>query len=370
MKILYSCLSKSWGGMEMVMLAMIKKLLEKGIWPELLCLSESRMHIEANNLGIIIHPIKSAGYFSPIAVLKAAGLLRRMRYDLIHSHASKDLWILVPALRLVKSASKLIFTKHVGSFVVKKDFFHRFLYERVNKALAISNAIAKNLNDTTPLKSDQIEIVYNGIDCAAFNPEKADRQKIRNEFKVSTEEVLIGMIGRFTPGKGHEEFLEMAKIISSGYNNVRFVIVGEASRGEDEYENEIKQMAGRLAGNKIIFTGFRRDIPDLLSAMDIFIFPSHAESFGVALVEAMAMELPSVCARAEGVLEIAKDGITSLFFEKKNAADLTEKVEILLKDPLKRSELGKAARKRVIEEFEMEKFINRTIEIYSNVINS
>jgi len=70
MKILYSCLSKSWGGMEMVTLTGIKQLLKNNIKVELLCLTDSRLQIEANNLGIIIHPIKVGKTFSPLSILK------------------------------------------------------------------------------------------------------------------------------------------------------------------------------------------------------------------------------------------------------------------------------------------------------------
>lgn len=355
--------------MEMITLTFIRKLLERNFRVELLCIEESRMQIEANNLGLIIHPVKATGYLHPFTTLKISSLIKKNKYDLIHTQASKDLWLLVPALKIAQSKIPLFLTKHMGSFIVKKDFMHRFLYERVTKAFAISTVIKNNLMDTTPLISDKIELLYNGVDVVKFNPEIAKRESIRKEFKISENEIVIGMIARFSPGKGHEEFLESVKILSSKLSNLKFIIVGEASRGEDEYANSIKSLAEKLAIKNIIFAGFRSDTPDVLSALDVFIFPSHAEAFGLALIEAMAMEKPSVCGNADGVLDIAVDGKTNLLFQNKNADDLAAKTEQLIVDEKKRLLMGKAARERVLKMFDIEIITNKTIQFYNQSIN-
>jgi glycosyltransferase involved in cell wall biosynthesis len=369
MKILYSCLSKSWGGMEMITLTFIRKLLERNYNVELICLDESRMQIEVNNLGLIIHPVKASGYVHPVTILKIAALIKKNNYNLVHTQASKDLWLLVPALKITSSNIPLFFTKHMGSFIFKKDFLHRFLYERVTKAFAISTMVKNSLIETTPLPANKIELLYNAVDTKKFDPAKANRSKVRKEFNIADEETVIGMIGRFSPGKGHEEFLQSAKTLTSKHKNLKFIIVGEASRGEDEYANRIKSLAEKFEIKNIIFPGFRSDTPDVLSAFDIFIFPSHAEAFGLALIEAMAMEKASVCANADGVLDIAVDGETNLLFQNKNADDLASKTELLINDENKRLQMGKAARQRVLNVFDLEIITDKTIEFYNNCIN-
>jgi glycosyltransferase involved in cell wall biosynthesis len=370
MKILYSCLSKSWGGMEMITLIFIRKLIERNYQVELLCVEESRIQIEANNLGIIIHPVKASGYIHPITMLKIAALIRKNVYNLVHTQASKDLWLLVPALKIASSQIPLFLTKQMGSFIVKKDLLHKFLYQRVTLAFAISTIIKNNLIETTPLPVNKIELLYNAVDVKRFDPAKVDRNKVRKEFNISDDEIVIGMIARFSPGKGHEEFLQSAKILSSKYNNLKFIVVGEASRGEDEYAISIKSMAEKLGIKNIIFAGFRSDTPDVLSAFDIFIFSSHAEAFGIALIEAMAMERSSVCANADGVLDIAVDGETNLLFQNKNAEDLTTKTELLINDESKRLQMGQASRERVLKVFDLEIITDKTIEFYNKSLNN
>lgn len=392
MKILYSCISKSWGGMEMLTLTQMQQLLNRKITVELLCLKGSRMYTEAEARGFITHTVKSSAYLNSAGIAKIISVTwdrtdsrDKNKFELVHTHSTRDLWLLVPALKISRSSIPLVLTKHIGSFIVKKDFLHRWLYGRVTKAVAISSVIKKNLVQTTPLPEHKVLLVYNGIDTEKFDPAKASRKKIRGEFKIADDEILIGMVGRFSPGKGHEEFLTAAKILNekkhltarshrtAGHNDInrlKFIITGEASYGEKDYENQVRKISEDLGLKNIIFTGYRSDTKDILSAMDIFIFPSHAESFGLALAEAMAMELPSVSSDSGGVLDIVIDNETGLLFENKNPQDLAEKVYELIAEPALRKKLGKAARQRVIENFNIEKQTDKIIEIYESLIKN
>lgn len=364
MKILFSCLSKSWGGMEMVTINSIRQLQERGISVELICTAWSRIHIEANNLGMIIYPVNASGYIHPFLTLKIVSIFKKGNYNLIHTHASKDLWLLVPALKLGQFETPLILTKHVGSFIDKRDLIHNWLYNRVNCALAISKIIKQNLIETTSLNNEKIILHYTGVDIKVFDPEIVDSKKVREEFEVNYNEILIGMIARYSPGKGHELFLEAARELSKKYNNLKFIIVGEASRGEDEYENTIKKLAIEYNLNNVIFAGFRDDVPETLSAMDIFVFPSQAEAFGVALVEAMAMAKPSVCTNADGVLDITIDSKTGYLFRQNDVNDMISKIESLINSKEIRTNIGLTARERVLRFFNSEIQIDKLIDIY------
>ena len=353
----------------MVTITGIKQLMQRGIHVELLCAAESRIHIEANNLGIILHPVKARGYFHPFTSLRIAFIIRKINFDIIHTHASKDLWVLVPALQFLRRKIPLILTKHIGSFIEKKDYLHRRLYRYVTNAIAISTAIKNNMEQTTPLSTDRILLIPNGVDTKKFNPESVSGKKIREEFNIGDDKILIGMMARFSPGKGHEEFIKAAAELNKDYKNLNFIIIGEASRGEDEYADRVKAYARELKLDNLIFTGYRSDIPELLAALDIFIFPSHAEAFGIALIEAMSMQKPSVCSASEGVLDIAVDGETSLLFETKNAKDLAAKIKVLIADPGKRKEFSRAARQRVLQNYNLEIITDRIIEVYKNLIS-
>lgn len=368
MKVLYSCLSKSWGGLEMFTLTSIQHLLKRNIPVELICSADSRIHIEANNLGIMLHPVKASGYFHPITTFRVSRLLKNSNYSLVHTQASKDLWLLVPALFLAGIKIPLFLTKQMGSFIIKKDFMHHWLYNRVRKIFAISTAVRDNLIDTTPVKTKDIIIIPNGTNINKFNPEKVDCRKVRQEFIIASDEIVIGMLARFTPGKGHEEFLWAAKELNKEYKNLRYIIVGEASMGESKYADNIKKLADEYDLKNLIFTGYRADTPEVLAALDIFAFPSHSESFGIALVEAMAMKKSAVCSNAEGVLDIAVDNQTAFLFENKNATDLKSKLKLLINSKETRTRFGENARQRVVQNFDIEIITDKVVKIYSEEI--
>lgn len=367
MKVLFTCFSQSWGGMEMFALTTVKQLNKFNIETELACFPNSRLHIEALKEKICVHTLKQVGYFHPIETLKLSLLIKRNNYSVIECGGSKDLWIVVPALKIARINSPLFLSKQMASFIVKKDFLHKWIYNRVTKAFAISNMVLNNLIETTPLSLDKIALLHNAIDTSKFDPDKFDYSKVRNELGISNEEILIGMIARLSPGKGHEEFLKAAKIISQKYDRIKFIVVGEASNNEKDYANSIKALAKNFnLDDKIFFTGFRKDIPQILAALDLFIFPSHDEAFGIALAEALSMARPSVCSNYAGVLDIAVDGVTSLLFEKGNAEDLAKKIEILILSPQKRKAFGLAARKRAIELFDLNIFTQKLIAYFED----
>lgn len=370
MKILYSCLSKSWGGMEMYTLTAVRQLLKRNFDVELLCATGSRLHIEAVTSGLNVHPLSGPVYCNLLSVAQTAILIKNKAYDLVHTQASKDLWLLVPALTLAQSKIPLVLTKQVGSYITKKDPLHKWIYNRVTCALGISEVIKKNLLETCPLPEEKVKLLPNGIDVRTFDPARADREKVRKEFNIKEHEIVLGMMARFSPGKGHEEFLYAARILSGQHSNLRFMIVGQASRGEDRYAASVKRLAQDYKLSNVIFTGYRSDTVDVLSAIDIFVFPSHAEAFGLALAEAMAMGRPSVCARADGVIDIAVDGVTSLMFERKNGNDLVEKLQPLICSRDVRERFGTAARARIVERFDIEILTDAVIAIYEETLRS
>lgn len=366
MKVLITCLSHSWGGLEMYSILTAKQLIKNNVETELLCYINSSVYKEALKEDLPIITTNFKNYFQINSYLNVAKTLKEKKFDIIHCQASKDLWLMVPALKLAKLSTPLLLTKQMGSYIIKKDFLHKWIYKRVNGAFAISKVIAKNLVDTTPLTEEKIKLLHNSIDTEKFNPSVVDRNKVRNEYNIQENEILIGMMARFSPGKGHEEFILAANELSKKYNNLRFMIVGEPSKGEDNYAAEIKTLASSLSViDKIIFTGFRKDTPEILAALDIFVFPSHAEAFGIALAEALSMGVPSVCSNSDGVLDIAVDNVTSLLFEKKNWRDLKDKLEILINNEELRREFSIASRKRALDLFDIKIFTNKLLGLYN-----
>ncbi len=246
LNILQTCFSQSWGGLELQALEVTKQLRGRTHRVWLACIRGSKLEQEARAAGIEVLPLKVSGYVHPVAISKLVHLIRREGIDIIHCQHSKDLATVVPAKKLSGEHCPIVLSKRVGSYVSKKDAFHRFTYAHVDRVLAISEVIHKNVLETTPVNPDRVVTLHDAVDTEIFSLAHVSRKRVRQEFGFDDETFVIGFVGRFSPGKGHEEFLEAADILNRKYGNIRFLVVGEASHGELAYEQRIRSLSRTL----------------------------------------------------------------------------------------------------------------------------
>ncbi len=370
MKILQSCGSRSWGGLEMQALLVTRELLRRGHEVSLLCVPRTTLLKEAYAAGVPSVGLLGKDKQAISTIRDLSRLLKGYNYDVVHTHLSHDLWWLVPAMRLSASHAKLFLTKHVASGVKKMDPLHRFLYGRLQGTFAISNYIKESVVNTCPVNENEVHVVPPGISLDEFNPDLYEKDVVRRELGISGKTIVVGMVGRMSPGKGHEEFLKAAqKIIAESDLDFRFIIVGEASYGESEYELRIRNMISELGiDQKVQLTGFRKDIAGLMSAFDVLAFPSHEESFGVTLTEAMAMKVPVVASGNAGVVDIVVDNETGILFQPRDYQALAGGIMRLALDARTRRKFGDAGRKRVEKLFSLRSVVNELEGYYSKMM--
>jgi len=367
-RLLHTCFSRSWGGLELYCLDLCRLLQDRGYEVWLACPAGSRIQREARLKGVQTIPLSVSGYFHPLLLKRLAGFLRSHQVSLIHCHQSKDLATVVPAMIFSRRRLPVILTKSVGSYIMKRDLFHRFTYSHVSRVLAISSVIHGNVLSTTPVPPERVQTLHFPVDTERFDPDCVDPHTVRREYALGEKTPVVGFVGRFSPGKGHEELLAAAAILKQRYGNVRYLVAGEASYGEESYEGEIRALARRSGVDDMItFTGFRADIPEIMAAMDLFVFPSHAEAFGMVLIEAMAMGRPVVSTNCDGVLDIVVDGVTGLYVEPGRGDQLATAIACLLDDPPLRERMGKAGRERAVRLFDRRAHLDEIEAIYETL---
>ena len=344
-----------------------RELQRRGHDVSLLCVPRSRILKEAYAADVPAVGLLGDDKQALGTIKDLSKFMKSYNFDVVHTHLSHDLWWLVPALKLSSSKAKLFLTKHMASGVKKTDPLHRFLYGRLQGTFAISDYIKTSVLNTCPVPESDVHILPPGISLDTFDPSLYKKSEVRSELGIPENVIMVGMVGRMSPGKGHEEFLRAAKtLMESSSLNLQFMVVGSASYDEESYETKIRGLADELDLGKVVqFTGFRKDIPRLLSALDILAFPSHEESFGLALLEAMAMKLPVVASGNAGVLDIVVDGETGTLAPPKNYQSLSEGISRLVHDPLLRRKYGEAGRKRVEESFSIESVVKKLEVFYS-----
>lgn len=369
LKILQTCFSASWGGLEMQAIELSRQLHARGHEVWLAAPSGSRLARKAAGYPFTLLPLPVRGYIHPLLAWRLARFIRQNRIDVIHCQHSRDLATVIPAQQLAGGTVPALLSKRMGSYVQKKDIFHRYTYGHLRYVLAISDVIQRNVLETTPMTADRVLTLHDAVDLTVFDPKKVDRAATRRSFGVEDDTPVIGFVGRFSPGKGHEEALDAAKILSDRGMDFRLVIVGEASHGEEPYAAAIKEKAAGLdLGTRVHFAGYRADVPAVMSAFDLFAFPSHAESFGVVLIEAMAMRRAVVASNCDGVVDIVVDRLTGLMVPPRQAVPLADALGRLLRDPAMARRMGESGRQRVEELFDQRKQIDRLETIYRDVI--
>jgi glycosyltransferase involved in cell wall biosynthesis len=371
LNILQTCFSPSWGGLELQALEVSRLLRDRDHHLWLACCRRSRLEQEATLRGLKVLPYDLTGYIHPRIAWQLSRLIKREKIDIVHCQHSRDIATLVPAMMMARQRAPIVLSKRVGSYISKKDFFHRLTYGHVSRVLAVSEVIRTNVLETTPMTPDRVITLHDAVDTDLFSPDRVDRRRARKEFGFHDDLIVIGFVGRFSPGKGHEDLIEAADILRKRYTNIHFLVVGEASHGEQEYEQTIRARCNALGMQELVtFAGFRKDVPEVMSSFDVFAFPSHAEAFGVVLIEAMAMQRPVVSTNCDGVRDIVVDGETGISVHPRNAGELAGALARLIGDRALREKMGKAGRERVQIFFDQKKQIQKLESVYVELLSN
>jgi glycosyltransferase involved in cell wall biosynthesis/membrane protease YdiL (CAAX protease family) len=363
-----ACSSPSWGGMEMEAVFSAAALAERGYPVLFLARRGTPIEREARERDLAVFPILSGSHIAPLTILRAARLFRKNAVRLVHAEYSKDLWTVVPAARLAGGVP-VILTKHIASSIDKKDPLHRFLFSRTARVVAISSAIRENLLKRTPIPPERIVTIPNGVDLERFKDWGSFRAEARAEFGIRPDAPLAGLVGRISRGKGHLEFLRAAAAVKKRVPGVRFLIVGSVTKGEEATAREAEALA-REAGleEDVRFTGFRGDIPRILSALDVLVVPSRSEAFGIVVVEGMAAGRPIVASGRAGILDIVSDGETGILFPPDDSEKLAEALVRVLEDPDLGRAMGERGRRRAEDLFDRRKRTDRVEALYGEIL--
>jgi glycosyltransferase involved in cell wall biosynthesis len=229
-------------------------------------------------------------------------VIKANRVDIIHAQRHKSVFYAALAARK-NSNVRMITTVH--GLKRSRSFFrkigNRILWPRINKIIAVSEAVKSDILLTNPwFPADRVEVVYNGIDLALFGRSDLDKTESRFFFGLPSHCWLWGAVGRLAPVKGHDVLLRAWARSEIGSRGGHLAIAGEG-----RLRDELTALAKELGiANEISFLGHLTDIPKFLAALDGFAMPSRHEGFGLALVEALAAGLPVIASRVDGIPEI------------------------------------------------------------------
>ena len=293
------------------------------------------------------------------AMWELFALLRRWRPHVVHSHlypahlhgALAAELAEVPAV--VTTAHTLV-TRPGGAWLAALTR---------TRIIAVSQA-AKSVLVNAGVPPGRIRVIYNGIEPHFFADESATGLRLRRELSIPDEALVIGIIARLSPEKGHDRFLRMASDVARQHPHTRFLIVGSGP-----LEAELRDHAAALGlHDRVIFTGARRDITALNHVLDIFVLPSREEALPLAVLEAMAACRPVVASAVGGVPEVVTDGQTGFLFAPDEHARFVEALLKLADDSQLGAELGRLGQQRVRRQFGVDRMVRETLGYYDALL--
>lgn len=295
---------------------------------------------------------------------KCFRLVKKEKYDIIHNHNGS------PFLNIAKffSPGSILINHFHGTSLGNEKWENSkvLLWKRISSCLvdhffANSNFTKNMIMKKYGYPKHKVSVVYNGIDLVNFHPNK-EKIMIRKEFGLKDSKKVVGIVARLTPQKGIDKFIEVAKIMANEIEDVKFLVVGDG-----ELRSQLETKANELnLEKKVIFTGARTDVPDLLSIFDIFLLTSNWEPFGITLLEAMAIGVPIVAFAVDGVKEVINDHC-AILIPPGDTKSMAYQVLTLLRDKRKRRDLSKSGLIHV-KKFNIEIASQKTIQIYKSLL--
>ena len=304
-----------------------------------------------------------------LSIIYLTSIVRKENIDLIHSNSIS----IIPGA-IVSIITHVPHIWHIREIIVEPKILWRITSCLVSlfSTLVIvnSNNTGKHLSKGFKINPDKIITVYNGIDLNEFDTKSVDG-RIRDEWKIGRNNILIGMIGRVSSWKGQDYFLDVARYIHELREDVRFVIVGGPIHGGESYYKSIQRLVAKYnLQDVVLMPGFRKDVPMILGSLNIFVHPStRPEPFGRVIIEAMAMELPVVATAHGGCREIILDGITGVLTPPGNPLKMAEEILSLIENNDIARTMGENGRKRVEQLFSNDRYVSSVVDVYNRVLS-
>lgn len=367
-RILHLRKSEGFYGAEKVIILLSNGMKKYNYTPVIGCLYDLRQPISdlivaAQDNGIAAEKIICKSRLDFKALIQIISLIKKWKIDIVHSHGFKaDIygWL---ASRWTRTP--IIATKHgwtSSSRIVRlweciDMFFLRFF----DQIVAVSSEVRYKLLRRIPEQC--VKLIPNGI--TVRNLPSQNVASLRTELGLEKASQVVGIVGRLSIEKGQKFFLEAAKKIAKVIPSVRFLIVGEGPM-----RKELKEYTNLLNLNDIVFfTGYRNDIEEIYSLLDVVVSSSLREGLPLTLLEAMARKKPVVATSVGEVNNLIQNKINGFLVSPEGPDSIARSVIILLKDKKLRIKIGKEAQKTIQRKYSSEKMVEAYTLLYQDLLS-
>lgn len=332
--------------------------------------------VEASRLPIWEYPINSLHNSRTLALQwRFARDLRRHRIQIVHTYNFyPNVFALAPA-RLARGPRVVASIRDTGVYQTPMQKRVQRIACRMAHCIVVNAEAVRTWLIGEGYRPGKIVVIRNGVDLSKFES-KSDGPRVRREIGVPQGVPIVAVVSRLHELKGLDDFLAAAALLASRRREVRFLVVGgrlSPKDGipvkDDAYLDSLARQARHLGiSDRVVFTGFRLDVADLMKEVSVSVLPSLSEGLSNVLLESMAAGVPVVTTPVGGSPEAVVDGETGFLVPTRSPGHLARAIDALLADPGLAERMGRAGRRRIVENFSLDSMARATERLYRSLL--
>lgn len=360
MSILHFSSAKTWRGGEQQIAYLYEELAKKAVKQWIFCLENSELASYCLRKNIPHYTYQKRFAVNPFVAIQLKGLCEELKVDLVHLHdAHSHTFGFISTF--LGNKTPFILSRRVD-FPVKDSWLsHRkYNHQSIKKILSVSNNVQQILAPAI-IDKQKLQVVHSGIDINRF--QYNNKGILGKEYSIPKTVKIIGNVAAIAPHKDYFTFVDTAEILLKTNQQLTFLIIG----GDGGEEALIKSyIAEKELSEYFIFTGFRKDIPEILPELAIFLFTSKEEGLGTSVIDALACGVPVVATAAGGIPEIIQDGMNGFLAPVKHAIKLAEQVNYVLSNTAVQDRVIKKGKETALQ-FSKQRMAEKTYRIYEEL---
>jgi sugar transferase (PEP-CTERM/EpsH1 system associated) len=361
MKIIHIVNSLECGGLEQLVLQLVKKLNKDGIPSEIICLNGAgELSEEARDAGITLLEMGKKPGFEPKLILRLAKVLKQSNADIVHTHNFAPLIYGSLAARL--AGKPCMNTRHGRT----ADKIWSLIWMLNSFVVPVSTDTKNYLIKSNRIDPDKIRIIYNGVDLTRYSMNDADenRKTLRTKMNIPESSFVLLSVGRLSAEKDHETLLKAFRKLRRKKMDAFLLIAGDGA-----LKPHLEKTAIDFGvADRVRFLGFRNDVVQLLNSCDVFVLSSYREGLSLSILEAMACGKPIIATKIGGTPEAVIDDQTGYLVP----CGFPERIEVAVQklyiNQTKALEMGQASRRKVEECFSLTSMVNEYRKLYLEIV--
>jgi glycosyltransferase involved in cell wall biosynthesis len=342
---------------------------DRGREGELLSQAREQVRLEiVPEMGRSINPFSDV-----VAFWKIYRHIKKNRYHIVHTHSSKAgvlgriaAWLAGTPI-IVHTLHSLVFHEYQPWFINKSwRAIKKICAPITDYFLSVSEIIVRKAIEAGVAKREKFRTIYSGMELDWFLNANFDGAKVRREFGIPEDALVVGKIARLFPLKGHDQLMDAAPEIVRRHPDMRFLLIGDGIL----FEHLEERARGYGILENFVFAGLidRTRIPEMISAMDVVVHTSLREGLARVLPQALAMGKPCVSFDIDGAPEVVIDDYTGFLVKAHDSEGLAEAISRLLDDEALRAKMGANGKRHVDPNFRAEKMVADISEVYQMLL--